>query len=120
MWWQAAYRALKPGGVLVFAERAFDERWEAYMRSGRAEAEAFWDVGHPCAVKLVVLEHFMAAFREMYRKRHMHPTSHGPPDEQIYFVGRKPRNTQKAERWAARMEAMRNASMVRGAPSRYS
>ena len=90
------------------------------MRSGRAEAEAFWDVGHPCAVKLVVLEHFMAAFREMYRKRHMHPTSHGPPDEQIYFVGRKPRNTQKAARWAARMEAMRNASMVRGAPSRYS
>ena len=88
-WWQAAYRALKPGGVLVFADRAFDERWEAYMRSGRAEAE-----------------------------RHMHPTSHGPPDEQLYFVGRKPRNTQKAERWAARMEAMRNASVVRGAPSR--
>ena len=91
---QAAYRALRPGGVLVFSERAFDERWEAYTRSGRTEAAAFWDVGHPCAVKLVVLEHFMAAFREMYHKRHMHPTAHGPPDEQIYFVGRKPRNKQ--------------------------
>ena len=90
MWWQAAYRALKPGGVLVFAERAFDERWEAYMRSGRAEAEAFWDVGHPCAVKLAVLEHFMAAFRELYRKRHVQPSTHGgPPDEQVYFIGRR-------------------------------
>ena len=107
---QAAYRALKPGGVIVFSERAFDERWEAYTRSGRTEAAAFWDVGHPCAVKLVVLEHFMGAFREMYRKRHMHPTSHGPPDEQIYFVGRKPRSMQKAARWAARMEGIRNAS----------
>jgi len=26
---QAAYNALRPGGLLVFAERAFDERWEA-------------------------------------------------------------------------------------------
>ena len=110
---QAAYRAIRPGGVIVFSERAFDERWEAYTRSGRAEAAAFWDVGHPCAVKLVVLEHFIGAFREMYRKRHMHPTSHGPPDEQIYFVGRKPRNTQKAARWAAKMEAIRNASGAR-------
>ena len=99
---QAAYRALRPGGLLVFSERAFDERWESYARSGHAPSAAFWDVGHPCAVKLVVLEHFMSAFKELYRKRHMHPTSHGPPDEQIYFVGRKPRSTQHTRaRWAA-------------------
>tara|TARA_B110001452_G_scaffold243424_1_gene226837 strand:+ start:221 stop:691 length:471 start_codon:yes stop_codon:yes gene_type:complete len=47
---------------------------------------------HRCAVKLSVLEHFMGAFKEVYRKRHMHPSSTGGlPDEQIYFVGRKPR-----------------------------
>ena len=96
---QAAYNALRGGGVIVFADRAFDERWEAYARTGHAEAAVFWDVGHPCAVKLGVLEHFMGGFRELYRKRHMHPTSHGPPDEQIYFIGRKPRRKQ-AGRWA--------------------
>ena len=97
---QAAYNALRGGGLLVFAERAFDERWEAYRASGKAEAAVFWDVGHPCAVKMNVLEHFMAAFRELYRKRHVHPTSRGPPDEQVYFIGRKPRR-RRGQRWAA-------------------
>ena len=45
---QAAYNALRPGGLLVFAERAFDERWEAYRRSGGESSRVFWDVGHPC------------------------------------------------------------------------
>ena len=98
-WWQAAYRALKPGGVLVFADRAFDERWEAYMRSGRAEAEAFWDVGHPCAVKQTLIDHFLAPFVEVYSRRYtkQEPRVRGRGrraptnrDEQLYFIGRKP------------------------------
>lgn len=55
---QAAYNALKPGGWLVFSDRVFDARWEAH----RAGASPFWDVGHPCAVKQTVIDHFLSGF----------------------------------------------------------
>ena len=99
---QAAYNAIRPGGLLVFSDRVFDGRWDGY----RAGGEAFWDVGHPCAVKQTVIDHFLASFEEVHAQMY---TQEGrlapgqskrkrarvqPPsrrDEQIYFIGRKPR-----------------------------
>ena len=88
---QAAYNALRPGGWLVFADRVFDARWDAY----RAGAPPFWDVGHPCAVKQLLLDHFLSGFDEVYSRRWTQERPHGSqvlgqlPDEQMYFIGRK-------------------------------
>lgn len=88
---QAAYNALKPGGWLVFADRVFDARWDAF----RAGAAPFWDVGHPCAVKETLLDHFLSVFEEVQRRRWAKEPRAGDgrhpalQDEQIYFIGRK-------------------------------
>ena len=72
---------------------------------------------HRCAVKLSVLEHFMGAFKEVYRKRHMHPSSTGGlPDEQIYFVGCKPRG-RRGGAAVARWAALRAATAAPTAPT---
>ena len=100
---QSAYEALRPGGLLVFADRVFDARWDEY----RARGEAFWDVSHPCAVKQIVIDQFLASFEEVYARRvDPQSASSRPPatskerpgvggagstrDEQLYFIGRKP------------------------------
>jgi len=91
---QAAYNALKPGGWLVFSDRVFDARWEAH----RAGASPFWDVGHPCAVKQTVIDHFLSGFEEVYTRRWTKQDPKGSKvrrqpdalqDEQLYFIGRK-------------------------------
>ncbi len=114
---QAAYNALRPGGLLIFADRVFDARWDAYRKSG---GRPFWDVGHPCSVKQTVIDHFLSGFEEVYLKRYSKgatgaavaraaarpsarrapvrragkqqeaPTAPGTQgDEQLYFIGRK-------------------------------
>ena len=130
---QAAYNTLRPGGILIFADRVFDSRWDGY-RAQQAEhatvhaphplpprpcerssltvrvlsavacMQPFWDVGHPCAVKQVVIDHFLSAFEEVHSTSYTKEMGAGggkgkrervqPPsqrDEQIYFIGRKPR-----------------------------
>ena len=92
---QAASNALRPGGWLVFADRVFDARWDAYRAAGEG-ARPFWDVGHPCAVKQTVLDHFLAGFEEVHLRRYTKEAPAGRPqpppaerDEQLYFIGRK-------------------------------
>ena len=126
---QAAYNAIKPGGILVFSDRGararvlprgrgcaaltravrrwscavFDARWDAYRASGD-DAKPFWDVGHPCSIKQTVLDHFLSAFEEIYATRYVKEdarrgkkgrrrvrVSSAQRDEQLYFIGRKPR-----------------------------
>ena len=87
---QVAYNALRVGGILVFADRVFDGRWDAYGE--RTEGgEAFWDVGHPCSIKETMVDQFLSGFEEMHMKRFSKPSSQRgqPPDEQVYFIGRK-------------------------------
>ena len=38
---QAAYNALRPGGIIVFSDRVFDGRWDEHISGG----DPFWDVG---------------------------------------------------------------------------
>ena len=87
---QAAYNALRPGGWLVFADRVFDERWTAHAKGGAAP---FWDVGHPCSPKAYLIDHFLAQFEEVHLRRHAKPKANArrgePPDEQVYFIGRR-------------------------------
>ena len=92
---QAAYNALRPGGWLVFSDRIFDSRWDAYRHDGH-NAAPFWDVGHPCAIKQTVLDHFLATFEEVHLRRFSKESLPGRPqlppserDEQLYFIGRK-------------------------------
>lgn len=94
---QAAYESLRPGGLLVFADRVFDSRWDDYSHE---RGKPFWDASHPCAVKQYIVDHFLAAFEEVYMQRHAAEGGGGgrgggrgpggPRDEQIYFIGRKP------------------------------
>ena len=88
---QAAYNALRVGGLLIFSDRVFDAKWEAYhLAGGPARGKPFWDVGHPCSVKQVVLDSFLSAFDELYSRRYSTPAKGGRPgDEQLYFIGRK-------------------------------
>ena len=82
------FNALRPGGWLVFADRVFDARWDAYRKGG----EPFWDVGHPCTIKQTVLDHFLSFFEEVHMRRFTKDTprtAQGLQDEQIYFIGRK-------------------------------
>jgi hypothetical protein len=76
---QAAYNALKPGGWLVFSDRVFDGRWDAYLAADAADA--FWDVGHPCSVKQVVLDHFLSAFEEVRTSRRRAQCSKSEPTD---------------------------------------
>jgi hypothetical protein len=75
----------------VFADRVFDARWDAF----REGAAPFWDVGHPCAVKETLLDHFLSVFEEVQRRRWAKEPRSGDgrhpalQDEQIYFIGRK-------------------------------
>mmetsp|Transcript_28802 Transcript_28802/g.47719 ORF Transcript_28802/g.47719 Transcript_28802/m.47719 type:complete len:216 (-) Transcript_28802:34-681(-) len=101
---QAAYNLLRAGGLLVFADRVFDAQWDTFKKT----RDPFWDVGHPCSVKQLVVDLFLAKFDEMYSHRwvkssslHAHPSlrekhrAHSisqhtrAPDEQVYFIGRK-------------------------------
>jgi SAM-dependent methyltransferase len=90
---QAAANALRPGGLLIFADRVFDGRWEELTRAeahGRP-LEPFWDVGHPCSVKQVVVDHFLSGFNVLHSRRFSKPARHKgrAADEQLYFIGRK-------------------------------
>ena len=86
---QAAFNAIKPGGWLVFSDRVFDGRWDAYRNDG----VTFWDVGHPCSPKAYLIDHFLAQFEEVHLRRHAKPKANArrgePPDEQVYFIGRR-------------------------------
>ena len=115
---QAAYNALRPGGLLIFSDRVFDARWDAYRAAVTAAVTAagesaapFWDTAHPCASKQTVVDHFLSAFEEIHASRYLKDEprasskraisrremarlikkSRGDRDEQIYFIGRKPR-----------------------------
>ena len=81
----------------MFADRVFDARWDAFRTGAAPGAAPFWDVGHPCAVKETLLDHFLSVFEEVHRRRWAkepsvragdwrHPALQ---DEQIYFIGRK-------------------------------
>lgn len=90
---QATFNVLRPGGWLVFADRVFDVRWDAYRKDS---STPFWDVGHPCAIKQTVLDHFLSFFDEMHTRRFTKDAAPGKPqlpphqqDEQLYFIGRK-------------------------------
>lgn len=104
---QTAFNALRVGGLLVFADRVFDGRWDAYVEATRKRgtppaagkeseggADIFWDVGHPCTPKQLVLDHFLSGFEELYLKRFTKPSSRPghPADDQLYFIGRKLRS----------------------------
>lgn len=101
---QSAYNALRPGGLLIFADRVFDTRWDAVRGAG---AKPFSDVGHPCSVKQTLLDAFLAGFEEIHARRFTKENAPevGPPpggaatpeiDEELYFIGRKldPRATR--------------------------
>ena len=53
----------------------------------------FWDVGHPCSPKAYLIDHFLAQFEEVHLRRHAKPKANArrgePPDEQVYFIGRR-------------------------------
>ena len=89
---QAAYNGLRPGGLLVFADRVFDGRWDLYHQAsgggGGAGGKPFWDVCHPCAVKQPMLDHFLSGFEELFSSRYTKGDGLAR-DEQLYFIGRK-------------------------------
>ena len=88
----------------VYSAPVFDARWDAY-RAGGERATPFWDVGHPCAIKQTVIDHFLSAFEEVHasrfvkdeggasRRKGARMRAAAVRDEQLYFIGRKPMRT---------------------------
>ena len=83
------YNALKPGGLLIFQDRWWDQ--EGAPGSERAEMDM--DVlFHPIRMKKVVFEQFLSGFEVIYDRRDEEVASFhtgGRNYEGTYFIGRK-------------------------------
>ncbi|KAM3568193.1 hypothetical protein VYU27_009680 [Nannochloropsis oceanica] len=80
----AVYSALKPGGILVFGERYFDDPDKDALVLGSA-------LLHPIRVKRVFLQHFLRMFDTLYIGDHhtSFAKARGFEESGYYFIGRK-------------------------------
>jgi SAM-dependent methyltransferase len=80
----AMYSALKPGGVLVFGERYFEDPDKDALVLGSA-------VLHPIRVKRIFLQHFLRLFDVLYIGDHhtSFAKARGLGESGYYFIGRK-------------------------------
>jgi SAM-dependent methyltransferase len=82
------HRALRVGGLLIFAERWWDHyKFETPVSSDGKDGQAD-HLLHPIRVKRLVLEHFLSHFETLYRvDNHVSFTKYG--GRGCYFIGRK-------------------------------
>lgn len=80
------YRALKPGGLLIFNDRWWD------MLGAPGEQMDLDTTYHPVRIKQVVFDQFLSGFEKMYERRNEEVKSfsmYGRSLAGTYFIGRK-------------------------------
>lgn len=98
---QNMHNAVRPGGVLVFSERTYDDKWGAFFSGARQDGQGrqvpltsrvggwlieggryavpFWDVAHAISIKYAVVDILLQHYTPLYT-RHF-------SDQGLYFIG---------------------------------
>ena len=76
---QNMHDALKPGGLLIFSERSYDQHWASLWES--KEKLPFWDVGHPISLRRATFDMLLAHYTPLHELN--------DPEDGYYFIGIK-------------------------------
>ena len=88
---QNMHNAVRRGGILVFNERTYDNKWDMFWKGAgnittRSKNPPFWDVAHPINLRRAVIDVLLQYYTPLYLRRFSMEDDY-PADEGIYFIG---------------------------------